>query len=425
MSDDTARATISTNDDPGMPREMAYWGILVGLLLAISGVATLLLLPAQMPKPLAGLTICVGFGIVLAAFGSRAGGTWGGFAAVGAAALAVMLFLLLMTYMPSDVPAFAKKGHIHGDLSKIAELRIIDDDPLYTRRDLTTKSLRFIVLDRSFKTKKVRIHIDTTEKGEGREYFQMVALSDELTKRYLSNDRDVIQWTFDYGNRVIKDGDEIIFAEPQQLEERFIRGPATSLNWPGIVGSARAAVGLMVPGIAAEPTPDSLMRDLASEEAAVRRNARDLLAAKGIAALPALLDALRTKLQDYRIKLGVTFSLAQMLRSNPELSKEVARQLTSVDISRLVSMATLDRDATVRLQATEFLSLLGDTRVVTPALRQTSDGKNGFNAVLLIKAVYPKLPASEQKTLIEELNQSEAMADPKSRDIIKSIAAGK
>src|SRR4051794_36216990 len=71
-------------EDPGMPPQLIYLAVVVGLVMIAGGLAMLNFMK-DVPYPLPGLAFCVGFGLVLAAFGARAGGQWSGFALVGSA----------------------------------------------------------------------------------------------------------------------------------------------------------------------------------------------------------------------------------------------------------------------------------------------------------------------------------------------------
>jgi hypothetical protein len=88
--------------DAGMPRELVFWGIVVGLVLAAGGVAMMAFLDPRVSH-LGVLTTCVGFGLVLAAFGTRTTGTWRSWSAAGSGAMAVLLFLLVQIYAPCSV----------------------------------------------------------------------------------------------------------------------------------------------------------------------------------------------------------------------------------------------------------------------------------------------------------------------------------
>ena len=126
-----------------------YAGIVVGLLLILIGIGLFIAGKASL---LSSLMTCVGFGIVLASFGSKAGGSWAGWSTTGAGAMAVLLFLLLQHFTPALSLVPAKRGQIRGDFSRIADIRIIDESPMYEFRDLTTASERFIILDKALKS---------------------------------------------------------------------------------------------------------------------------------------------------------------------------------------------------------------------------------------------------------------------------------
>src|SRR5262245_59367695 len=89
--EDDARVPKVT-DDPGVPQGLAYWAIVVGLVLTAAG-AAIIILTDRAPQ-VGVLMTCVGFGIILAAFGSRAAGGWQKLTATGAGALAIGLFVI-------------------------------------------------------------------------------------------------------------------------------------------------------------------------------------------------------------------------------------------------------------------------------------------------------------------------------------------
>ena len=72
---------------------------------------------------------------------------------------------------------------------------------------------------------------------------------------------------------------------------------------------------------------------------------------------------------DYRIKLGVVFSLNGILRGDINQSAAVANALAPDDFDLLIDAAT-DIDRTINAQATELLFRLQDKRVAEPAIRK-------------------------------------------------------
>lgn len=404
----------NANDDAGMPSHLVLWGIVVGLVLVVVGTAILVFVPDRVPMPMTSLMVCIGFGLVLAAFGSRAQGAWGGFAVVGAAALSIVLFLLLQRYLDAPPGPAIKRGLIGGDFARVADLRIIDEDPLYTRRDRNTGAIRFLVLDARFNTPRLRVQVDTTEKGEGREFFEMVAPSRKVEEMLGAG--AVVSWTFDYAQRRIKDGATVVFSTPEELDEQDLRagrqaGGPPSL--PGLVTSARAMDSL--------PPPEKLLPQLTDDDAAVRRNARDALTMSGPSAVPAMVAFLRANESVYRVRVGVAYALAGMLRRDDTARAKISAQLKTEDFE-LLQRITEDKDPTVRLQATEFLYRLGDSRSVEATIKGASgDSPAAANSALILKGTISRAPPPEQKRIINELN-SASVKNPKSQQILNMFA---
>ena len=76
-----------TSPDPGVPRHVVLAGIVVGLLLIFLGVGFLCFGRSSL---LSSLMTCVGFGLLLASFGSKASGSRAGWTATGSGSLAIV-----------------------------------------------------------------------------------------------------------------------------------------------------------------------------------------------------------------------------------------------------------------------------------------------------------------------------------------------
>jgi hypothetical protein len=189
-------------NDTGVPQGLERLAIYVGLGLIVVGVIVSIFPDS---KQLGVLTTCVGFGITLAAFGSRAAGGWKKLSATGSGALAIGLFFIYQQYAVGPIK-FEKRGKIDGDFSKVNELRIFDDDAFYMYTDRNTNTRRFIILDKQFKSTYLTMKVDTNESGIGKEFFEMRGDALIISKRYLAKSHhEVIQWTFDYAKRVVTD----------------------------------------------------------------------------------------------------------------------------------------------------------------------------------------------------------------------------
>ena len=161
------------------------------------------------------------------------------------------------------------------------------------------------------------------------------------------------------------------------------------------------------------PAPTNLdaskIEALKSDDVQVRRKARDDLAAGGAGNVPLLLKALREQPNDYRIKVGVSFTLSKI--------NEAVSITDSADAALLVHLIG-DAEPEVRQYASEFLMRLADAKSVNtvyPELKKAIDqeqavpqpNENGvFNAVVVLGTWMRTLPdslAANKKTIADYL----------------------
>ncbi len=388
---------VHINDDTGVPPRLVAATIAVGSVLIAVGCSVFLW--GNKSPTYAVLLTCVGLAMILAAVGSRAAGSWRSWSATGAGALAILLFLIYVWVDPQP-PDFRKHGHISTDLSKVAELRIVDVNPLYTYRDPTTRSIQFVILNKQFKTAQVSIQVDTIDKGPGVEFFEMSGDGNHIFKKYLADDSGkAIRWKLDLIDQTIKDGAEIMFSVPKLNHNNIANQPKNTSS----IKILDAIVGKAIAQDAQRPI-GQLLDDLKSDNVSVRRNARDDIVVSGPQAVDALMVAFRENPKDYRISLGVTFGLNNMLRTNPNASDEIAKRLTEGDFKQLVEAAT-NKDKTLQNQATQFLYNLKDKRVATPLLQKVSDDRRDDtlnNSMLIFTSIAPQLAPDEKKVLFDK-----------------------
>lgn len=148
------------------------------------------------------------------------------------------------------------------------------------------------------------------------------------------------------------------------------------------------------------PKPTDLAANieaLKSADVDVRRNARLQLAKGGAANVSPLLAALRADADNYRLKIGITFSLSKM--------SDAVSITKAEDASLLVRLAG-DDDADVRQYASEFLMRLSDhesIKAVLPELQAAIDrernapvanGNAVYNSVVILGTWMRTLPGS-------------------------------
>lgn len=407
---DAGAEPIALEQDHGFSPRYFWAGLLVGLMLFAAGVGLALLDAAARIYP---LTMCIGFGLVLAAFGTRAvvrGGKDGGVGIVaGAGAVAVALyaaFVWLTPEPPAPVAAPIKKIEVSGDLDQVTSLRLIDDGPLFSRRTDDARSYKFVMLDAKVASQILRMVVDTREAT--RETFEMRA--DRAVIEPLLGESADLNWRLNYAAQTVTDHrGRVLFRSFEELDEMLL-GAAAEPRRPGLglIGAAHAADVNPVDVV-------TLIEDLRAEDTSVRRLARDRLAAAGPSAVPALMAALAADPGDYRLRLGVTSALNAMLRRLPADAAAVAGHLDEADLDRLVA-AVGDPDKTIRLYATEFLYQLRDPRSVTASLRVLEGQEAGvapadqnnaaYNSLLVIKSASGKLPPDEQARIADSIDQA-------------------
>lgn len=177
-------------------------------------------------------------------------------------------------------------------------------------------------------------------------------------------------------------------------------------GWLASVLSAIVPSALAQEILAPEPyTPEQLaglFADLTSDDAGIRRGARDTLAAAAVTNVPDLMSALTANIDDYRIKLGISVALAEMLRQDIGRKDDLSNVLTYQDIGTLLDLAG-DPDRTVRIYATEFLFDLQNPTVAQMAIEraaETDDVAARYQWLFAAQGGWPYL-TEDDKALLE------------------------
>ncbi|SMF47808.1 hypothetical protein SAMN02982989_2471 [Xaviernesmea oryzae] len=406
----------------GIPPHLTSIAIGVGLLMIVGGVSAGFL---DQKSLLTTLIACAGVAVVLSAFGAQAQGAWRGWTMGGSVAIAFAMFLLLQAY--DTPPMLYKTGSISGDIDKLSDVVILDDDPLYQYRDLNAKEIKFILTNNGFRKSNIRIRVTTLDSGQPRSEFTMVAGAEGIAKAHLGplfgNNKN-IDWDFDLARRVVTENGKVVFKEVRSLQDLAIAIPQPGAAPVPFLRS------LLLPAAFAQSLPldiDPVIFDrLQDDDASIRRSTRDNLAALGPAAVPAMIRHLKEDQDDYRTKLGITYALAEMMRRSPtaETRQAISANLKGEDFPVLVAAAQ-DDDDTVRLQAGEFLYLLQDQRSIRPSIdaaATASDEIKAADQVLIIREAGKNLSSDEKLKVIESLNDLGAVNDLiKNKDALTRI----
>jgi hypothetical protein len=387
-----------------IPPHLTGAAIAVGLLLIAGGVGAGF---AQQKSLLTTLIACAGVAVVLSAFGAQAQGAWRGWTMGGSVAIAFAMFLLLQAY--DTPPMVYKTGSISGDIDKLSDLVILDDDPFYQYRDRNGHEYKFILTRNGFRKSHIRIRVTTLDSSEGRSEFTMVASADRIAKAHLGplfGDNKNIDWEFDRGRRVVLENGEVVFKEVRSLQDLALalqRSETIAVSFLESLFVTRANA--QTAPIAVDPWIIDLLKD---NDASIRRSMRDILAALGPAAVPSMMQRLKQDVTDNRSRLGITYALAEMLRRVPtsERRQAISANLADEDFP-ILAMATQDRDDTVRLQAAEFLYLLQDPRSIPlsiDAAVATMDATKAADQVLIIRESGKALSSGAKVKVIDSLN---------------------
>jgi len=175
-----------------------------------------------------------------------------------------------------------------------------------------------------------------------------------------------------------------------------------------------------------EPLPVDLTKiavDLVSDVADIRRAARDELSLAPPAQIPAILDMARNDPETYRVKLGVTVALTEMLRRDKSQRSLIIPVLTDQDRDLLLDYAA-DQDRTLRIYATEFLFDLGDpavTMLAIPRAATTESDIARYNWLFVAQDGWWRLDTASKDDLRPLLKTAFEQSGEKTRELFKAF----
>ncbi len=167
---------------------------------------------------------------------------------------------------------------------------------------------------------------------------------------------------------------------------------------------------------------ESLLYDLESEIAIVRRNARRQLTALGKQAIVPMMDHWERRSGVYRVRLGISVALTEYLRDHKNERKQISALLSENDILN-IAWAAGDRDRTLRIYASEFLYDLGDPRVIAAAdtVFPASDDDGRYNLVLILSGTVNDINATERAELARKLAVWRRLVGPNTQALIDKV----
>lgn len=429
------KTTMNAGNSPAMDWNrragpVFKYGLIVGFALVLLGGLSLGLSLTNAFLEI--LVVCAGLSIILGAFGSTATVSLPGqsITLVGVAALAVALFIVLLSQMDDRYVRVKISGDVQGATMDF------EGDRKYLGA-FQGRTYDFLILGKNIERDIMALYISLPDGGIEKPF---ACIRAKEVRPYLASGK-TIEWSYNRAEDVLTDpvSGRIIaslgdcYTQRRRSEEDRGADPeATPRSRPEADNEKPSFswLELLFADAWAQSTPSfgastaQLLELLESDTSYVRRGARDQLAALGIDAVPNLLQHLERHSNSYRARLGVIVALTEMMRENKSHRVEIARKIEDHQLALLIDAAG-DEDRTIRIYASEFLYDLGDPRSIALALEAMRDtSPNGrYNLLLVTKGAIPYSSAAQRATLARELPDLKAANTPKTNQLIESVLA--
>jgi hypothetical protein len=370
------------------------------------------------------LTLCIGFGLVLSGLGTQASGSWRSWSVAGGGAAAMALYLLLFYTAPDKPPAEpqdpAKIARIEGgfdETTTVVQVEADDNEHLFTTWGRVGHSLR------------VRIEPKHMERGCLGFVFFVTSSENETVddlvtyvhaQRFQLQEADILYYD-SKENTLFSDQEHseavsfehCMFSEaPRERSFATVSPELMEL----IVGTAQAAE--------KEIKTDALLRGLKSDNALVRREARQLLGAKGLEAIRPTMDELARSPDAYRVQIGAVSALAELLNAETDPA-EVRARLRDEDIARLAPLVANSSFA-MRRAATAAMEPLADPRAVDSwtYILATSESLQGrYNAAFILNRTYESYDAATQERIRQAVAPVYGQQGPQTQALLDPVLA--
>jgi len=396
---------------PDQANKVMVLAVGIGLLLIAAGFAGKIFYDTSAIQ--ANVVLAIGAGILLAAFGGQASARFGPFVLAGVVAITTFFVYWLdraekMKFEREQTSLIS--GRISGVNLRTFQITIKNDDYAYSRND--AREYDFVIPRRNLRNEITLVTIQPRNEGGT---CPTVFTSEDCTlvvqvpRKSLeaASAGDPVEWRFDIQQGVLRDLQNNDISEQTVVRdfagEDDVQAAQTGL---GLFEGLFVGVGHAQPAAIERPEDlKRLLHDLVSNDAEIRRLARDDLSDGPLSWVAPIADRLVTDFDEYRIRIGSVVALAQMLRENKKRVSEVQAQLTQRHLASLLR-AVADKDRTVRIYAGEFLIDLSDPRAVQPAMQMATavqDDNALYNLVLVVRAGVSSLNQQDRAAVIKAL----------------------
>jgi hypothetical protein len=366
----TAARAPTLADDSGVPAGLTTIAIGIGFVLIVVGAAIMAFVYPRLFNA-GSLAMCIGFGLVLAAFGTRAAGTWQTWSVAGSGGISIMLFLLLQalpTPQPDTLPFV--RGNLHGT-NEATSIRIFAAQFLLVGRSNASEHFRFVAFPEDVQSKNFYLFIVNERDPTMRESYIGCITTDLIKPRQGSTDWINLSIEKDAESKVYRlrhnlDGKEYgEFGSPNCREQGRGRPKAADASKPTrIAGKVLDWIdaGIATPAFAGKgskskgPGVGDLIKALEAESSDVRAEARDQLSEYADPASLALMTSTwDIKKSSYRGDLGRLVAWTNAIRENRDTAALVSVALSPEQLAYVVQL-TGHPDKTMRYNATEVVS---------------------------------------------------------------------
>jgi hypothetical protein len=374
-------------------RAMLLIGLVVGMLLL--GLGIYLYQIGIQPWR---LSFCIGFGIILASFGSVANIKTKIWTITGAGAIAIILY-----WVASPPAKQYTIGLIAGDFPEgtVAYVRDAQDIPGGFMEN--RKNYRMVLLGDHLETS--FLELEVRQPKDPIPLF--VRVKGDRVDALLAQGKE-FQWFFQDKTLLDSDGKPL-----PSFESVLPHDDRPASNDLRFIGRAWAA-----PAKPLSPSElHAAVAKLADDDYQTRRDARNLLVAADIPALRPVIDALAKRDPAVAAALDYFYVLTYIQRNNEKNSTGMRAVLQDDDFPMLIKgVASSEKE--IRLLATEFLYGISDRRALRPSLdllKSSTDQDVQWNAVLIIKSFYANLPAADRQKTAAELRAATVGAKTKAQ----------
>jgi hypothetical protein len=396
------------------------------------------------PSLFANLLIASGTAIILAAFGGQAIVSFSGYALAGVAAIAVVLFGSLcwqdstMATSNNEKLKLLKNSYLRGQIKGLPDrlykvhLALVEYVPSSHLHDL--KRFDFVMfkgdLDRSGAAS---LEIEETNNPDN---IINLKIPQECLSNFLGLEKPVLlefdatkgalieESAVDGARNIISSVSDDVKTVPCQGQHASLEEPkkwASGLQW---ISSALAQEAY--PKISRSEI-DQALTDVESADSDIRRGARNLLSRVEPEDVGYVLMKTRERLalnkNQYRMKLGVSIALTELLRRDKNLRDRM--KFEPEDLNLLLEFASSD-ERNLRIYSGEFLYDLENPDVAKLALnlaQTTQDDDARYNLIFISQGGWLKFTPEIKNAYSSNIDQlkSTSTSLPKTTDLLKNF----